>query len=145
MGQAREFACAAVADWGLPALSADVRLCASELVGNAIRHPYWDAAWGVCRSCVVTVTVWRSRRWLVVDVMDGDPSPLVLPSVPSAVADGAVPEAVPSSGRGLWMVCQCADGLTSWPLWIGGGKVVRCWWNLAARGLAAQLPGGPDP
>lgn len=38
IGQAREFAMDALAEWGLPHRAEDIRLCVSELATNALVH-----------------------------------------------------------------------------------------------------------
>ncbi|TQF02456.1 ATP-binding protein [Kitasatospora acidiphila] len=103
--RARERVVAAAEHWGVP-LSADalsdVRLCASELVANALEH-----AGG---SCLVTVD-WVADE-LRVEVADGCRRP---PAV--LVAGDELP-----SGRGLVLV-EALAGRWGWRM-VPGGKVV---------------------
>ncbi|UGQ09367.1 ATP-binding protein [Yinghuangia sp. ASG 101] len=136
-GCARDLASAALADWGLSVLADDVRLCASELVGNAIVHPNWPVD-VVCTSCRVTLRVALfAGGWLTLEVDDGDPG---TPRMPDLGA--AVPDTESNCGRGLWLVSVLADGLDWWAHPIGG-KTVRAWFDLRRRDVRHRF--GAEP
>jgi serine/threonine-protein kinase RsbW len=127
--RARLLAAAALMDWQLLDLLGDVRLCVSELVTNAIRHPQWpeDLA---CASCFVTVRLrFDPQAFVSVEVEDPDSRPPAWPN------PGTFPDTEENHGRGLWLVQNFSDGQDVWPRPLGG-KTVRCWWNLQARELA---------
>jgi anti-sigma regulatory factor (Ser/Thr protein kinase) len=127
--RARLLAAAALIDWQLLDLLGDVRLCVSELVTNAIQHPQWPEG-VVCASCFVTVRLrFDPKQYVSVEVEDSDPRP------PAWSDPESVPDAAEDHGRGLWLVQHFSDGHDVWPR-LAGGKTVRCWWDLPARGLA---------
>ncbi|MFR9722539.1 ATP-binding protein [Streptomyces sp. MS19] len=108
-------------DWELPGLADDVELCASELVGNAVRHA---AGFG---RIIVTFRFWP--RWLFVEVADEDPTPPMLPSGDPLDPLGGDPDPLPEHGRGLFIVQSLADA-TWWAPREAGGKSVCCRFDL---------------
>lgn len=140
---ARMLTAAALMDWQMLDLLDEVRLCTSELVTNAVIHAEWpaDRPW---ESVTVRIR-FDPQRYVVLEVEDGDSRPLVWP-VPEEVPGpeepfdlDAVLDQLDSSGRGLVMVQRWSDGHDEWPALLGG-KIVRCWWDLQARGLAGPFP-----
>ncbi|MFD9796049.1 ATP-binding protein [Streptomyces sp. NPDC059070] len=126
---ARRMVAETLQDWRLPHLVEDVSLCASELVGNAVRHATpdgWSPGTGCERRVGVGFRLWP--RWLFVEVSDEDSTPPMLPvgePLELSVA-GASPEVLlPNSGRGLFIVQNIADA-TWWAPRELGGKSVFC-------------------
>ena len=103
---ARAFARDALEGWGLGALSDDMLLVVSELIGNSLRYG----------ASPVVVTIWRVAGQVRVNVTDGGAgAPL---TVPSMAASDAV------SGRGLAIVAAVADDLDVSPARDTGGLSV---------------------
>lgn len=118
---------AALADWGLWHLCDDVRMCAAELVVNAIIHATRPVGTGP-HLVSVCLRYWLGSA-LRLEVADEDPR------MPREQTETHV---LAEQGRGLIIVSACSDG---W--WAQrsaeGGKVVCCRWELSGQGI-----GGPD-
>ncbi|WP_436786661.1 ATP-binding protein [Yinghuangia sp. YIM S10712] len=144
VSRARQLVDGALIDWWpVSSLRRDVRLCVSELVTNAVQHPEYLPE-GACRSCTVTLRLrYRPKSFLIVEVDDWDRRPPRWPAGAPEV-NAADPDSLPTSGRGLFLVDVFADG-RDWRPWHLGGKTVRCWWNLTARGLATAFTARSNP
>jgi anti-sigma regulatory factor (Ser/Thr protein kinase) len=125
-------------EWDLKALADDVELCASELVGNAVRHATaQDGRPG--RRIVVALRHWP--RWLFVEVADEDPHPPMLPAgdplgqFGQGVAGESSQAVLAESGRGLFIVQSLADA-TWWAPREQGGKSVFCRFDLGREAAA---------
>ncbi|WP_189131459.1 ATP-binding protein [Wenjunlia tyrosinilytica] len=130
---ARLFVVAALADWGLWAMRADVVLCASELVGNVAKHALRPAS-GRDDDRLASIGLRSWPHELFLEVGDHDPRfpAAAEPQTPGAdLADG---------GRGLQMVRALADGLF-WKRADDGGKVVYCRFALASHGVGGVAGG----
>ena len=127
--RARRLAVETLSRWQLHGLTDDVRLCVSELVGNAVRHAIGrGGARPPGHRAAVTVTLRLLPEWLVVEVADEDPTPPHLPPPDDVPTDGAEwpPEALwTNHGRGLRIVRTLADAVW-WSPWVAGGKRVAC-------------------
>ncbi|AXI79862.1 ATP-binding protein [Peterkaempfera bronchialis] len=110
----RTFAALTLAGWGLGGLLDSVQLCASELLGNCVKHARLYGRWQVG----VALRAWPA--WLVLEVSDDDPRPPVLPT-PDVEDD---PEALLATRRrGLGIVRELADDVW-WQPRESGGKTV---------------------
>ncbi|MGW4237636.1 ATP-binding protein [Streptomyces sp. NPDC004749] len=123
---AREFARAAVADWGLGARVDDVLLCVSELATNALVHGVPPGRGYLLRLW------WRESGPLRVEVHDsGGGQPRLREPGGAAAGSGVAADA--ESGRGLLLVAAVADA------WGVGerdpGKIVWC--EFALKGAHA--------
>ncbi|WTX00550.1 ATP-binding protein [Streptomycetaceae bacterium NBC_01309] len=138
VGRARQLAWAACIDWRLPELSADVQLCVSELVANAVDHARPPHAESACGPWLVTLRLrFSPLRYVQIEVDDGDPKP---PRTPEGSTQSMPDDNdLKSRGRGLILVANFADGLDWYARSTLGGKTVLCWFDLAARGLARRF------
>lgn len=84
---ARDFAVTTLASWGLSRMADDIRLCVSELAGNALAH-------GGAPGHGFSVRLTARDGWLGVEVHDGSPGNPLL----------RCPEFFDVSGRGLLIV-----------------------------------------
>jgi anti-sigma regulatory factor (Ser/Thr protein kinase) len=91
--EAREFATDTLIDWGIPDRRDDIRLCVSELATNALLY----GSDGTCGFLVVMSIVDHVLRVEVHDTGTGVPRP-------------RMPDDTSDTGRGLFLVEECADG-----------------------------------
>ncbi|MBT2397979.1 ATP-binding protein [Streptomyces sp. ISL-100] len=90
---AREFVTRTLTGWGVPDRRDDVRLCVSELATNALLH-------GGDRTCGFLVAMSINDAVLRVEVHDAS----------SEMPRTRTPDDCSNTGRGLFLVAECADG-----------------------------------
>jgi anti-sigma regulatory factor (Ser/Thr protein kinase) len=90
---ARDFAMRILDSWGGCARREDIRVCVSELAGNAVVHGTWDG-----QGYVIRIT--RYTHCVHLEVSDGSADGTARPKPPTA--DG-------TSGRGLFIVQALSD------------------------------------
>jgi len=113
-GRARAFLRAALADWGLTALTDDAEAITSELVTNGITASQQAAPAGI-PPAPVWLTITDATAELFIDVWDPSPEP------PAA---GHVPGTWDENGRGL-LIVKALSHRWAWCHINGhGGKVV---------------------
>lgn len=118
VGQAREFATDALAEWGLPDRSEDIRLCISELATNALVHGTAPGHGFLVKldadEQVVRLEVHDSRRQhpAARQAADTDTSGRGLTLV-SVLADGWGVENRTPFGKIIWSCFKAAGGTTS--------------------------------
>ncbi|KOX16942.1 ATP-binding protein [Nocardiopsis sp. NRRL B-16309] len=110
---ARDFVTESVADWGLPGVADDLRLIASELVGNACRHAVPPGADPASVRVLVQVRLLLDRSAVACAVADSSPG------APTKVDAHHFAE----SGRGLGLVSAFSREW-GWNPVPGHGKVV---------------------
>ncbi|MFD5251286.1 ATP-binding protein [Streptomyces bobili] len=124
---ARKFVVATLTEWGETSRLDDMRLCASELVTNAVLH-------GAPVGRLVLVRVESLDEQLRIEVHDsGENTPTQ-----------CVPEESAMDGRGLLIVSTTAD---SWGVEerTGSGKCVWAGFNRAKSGAASAPPRTTGP
>ena len=120
---ARDFARAAVRDWGLPELCDDVTFVVSELVTNALRHGLAGAPGRVAPACAATGGGWPAAP-IGLRLMLRPSDLICMVADPGAgVPERSDPGWYAEGGRGLHVVESCSDQW-GWDRIADGGKVV---------------------
>ncbi|WP_051942676.1 ATP-binding protein [Streptacidiphilus rugosus] len=120
-GIARGLAAETLADWRLGPMSDDVKLCVSELVGNALLHGQSDPASHDAWSTPLSLGLrYFPSTCLMVEVGDSSVAPPLWTWLDPEIDPG---EALFADGRGLMILREIADRVW-WRCHPGAGKTV---------------------